>query len=259
MFRSNPLQNQRPELTDKFDRGEEKVRRLMSMGSTRSLRAGETLISEGEEHDFVYRLRKGWAGRARTLPDGRTQYILIFLPGDLFAVKSMFVRQHPDAIEALSDAVVEQVHQKELRKSFENDSEIALRCIWQVVEEERRLHSWVVGIGRGAVSERIAYLLLQFRFRLANCGAIERDALTFEVPMTQQQLADFLGISLVHLNKSLMKLREDGLISLRARTFTINDLASLGKVAHPLFDAFELSTQEFGGQRAATELQVVSR
>ena len=62
VFRSNPLQNQRPELTDNFDRGEEKVRRLMSMGSTRSLRAGETLISEGEEHDFVYRLRKGWAG-----------------------------------------------------------------------------------------------------------------------------------------------------------------------------------------------------
>ncbi|MDQ0391374.1 Crp/Fnr family transcriptional regulator [Labrys monachus] len=241
---------QRPELTAALVRGEEKICALIGR-SLRTLPAGEELVSAGEDHRFVYRLRRGWAGRVRFLPDGRAQFILLFLPGDIFAVKSMFVREHPDAIEALSDVVVEQIDHAALRAAYEKDSDIAMRCTWQVIDEERRLHNWVVSLGRGGVSERLAVLLLNMRGRLALAGAIGSSTWTFEIPMTQQQLADYLGLSLVHVNKNLMKLREAGMIAVRGREFTILDVDALARKAEPLLDSFEASRPEFVGQRYA--------
>src|ERR1700742_507858 len=87
----------RPEFLGPLLRGEEKIAALLK-GSTFKLRPGELLIEAGSEHRFVYRLLEGWACRSRLLADGRNQFILVFLPGDLFAVKSMFITHHPDAV-----------------------------------------------------------------------------------------------------------------------------------------------------------------
>jgi CRP/FNR family transcriptional regulator len=112
----------RPELGAPLKSGEARIKALMCK-SVRRFGANETLISANTEHDFVYRVREGWAGRVRTLEDGRSQYILIFLPGDIFAVKSMFVSRHPDAVVTLSDAVIEQINHRRLRDANESDPE----------------------------------------------------------------------------------------------------------------------------------------
>jgi len=90
----------RPEFLDALVRGEEKICALLK-GSAFALGADEILIEADAEHRFVYRLLEGWACRTRLLPDGRNQFILVFLPGDLFAVKSMFITRHTDAIMSL--------------------------------------------------------------------------------------------------------------------------------------------------------------
>src|SRR3984893_13354664 len=110
--------------------------------------------------------------------DGRNQFILIFLPGDLFAVKSMFVKRHPDSVQAISGIVAERAHYKPFDEEYVADSDIATRCIWEVMEEERRLHSWVVVLGQGSAEERLALLLMDFRGRLALSGSIAADSLT---------------------------------------------------------------------------------
>src|SRR3984893_2888170 len=124
--------------------------------------------------------------------DGRNQFILIFLPGDLFAVKSMFVKRHPDSVQAISGIVAERAHYKTFYEAYVKDSDIATRCIWQVMEEERRLHSWVTGLGQGSAEERLALLLVDFRGRLVLSGTIPKDSLTYPMPLTQSQLADHL-------------------------------------------------------------------
>src|ERR1700761_2417487 len=93
---------QRPEHVDALRRGDRKIDELLA-GSVMHIPAGKVFIPAGREHNFVYRLRSGWAGRSRSLKDARSQFILIFLPGDLFAVKSMFMSQHPDDVTAISD------------------------------------------------------------------------------------------------------------------------------------------------------------
>ena len=236
----------RPEIEDALSRGEDKVARLMARNS-RAVPAGTTLIKADAEHNHVYRLRKGWVARVRRLPDGRSQFILIFLPGDLFAVKSMYITHHTDGVEVLSDSVVEQVDARELRGMCERDPDVALRCSWQLVEEERRLHNWTVGLGRGNAEERIALLLTDFRGRLAASGTIPEDAQEYELPMTQEQLGDHLGLSTVHVNRVLKLLREGGVVTIRERTVRIGELTALVHLAYPLLDLHERTAPEFGG------------
>jgi CRP/FNR family transcriptional regulator len=86
----------RPEFLGALVRGEEKIAALVKESSV-TVPVGAILVEANTDHQFVYRLLKGWAGRTRLLPDGRNQFILIFLPGDLFAVKSMFLTRQTDA------------------------------------------------------------------------------------------------------------------------------------------------------------------
>lgn len=125
----------RPELDEPLKRGEAKILGLMSK-SVRRLGPNETLINANTEHDYVYRVREGWAGRIRRLDDGRAQFILISFPGPL-PVKSMFVTRHPDAVQTLSDAVLEQMITGACAMPT-----LAMRMspctIWQILEEERQ-------------------------------------------------------------------------------------------------------------------------
>jgi CRP-like cAMP-binding protein len=241
----------RPEFLTPLLRGEATIGALMKENRL-ALEAGRTLIEAGTEHPFVYRLISGWAGRARELADGRNQFILIFLPGDLFAVKSMFITRHTDAVQTLSNVVVERVHYQELYKAFAESPEVAARCTWQILEEERRLHSWVVGLGQGSAEERVALLLLDFRGRLALSGTAAADAQTYQMPMRQTQLADHLGITAVHVNRVLRSFRERNIVSVRDGKVTITDLEALSRCAAPLLDVYEKSTTQYVGHAAAS-------
>ncbi|MGX7704755.1 Crp/Fnr family transcriptional regulator [Methylobacterium sp. Gmos1] len=240
----------RPEILEALHRGEAVLDRLME-GSGRLYPAGRVLVEPDSPNTTIFRLRKGWVGRLRTLEDGRSQFILIFLPGDLFAVKSLFVTHSPDAVQALSEVLVEQVDHRTLRAAYERDSDLATRCMWQVIEEERRLHNWIVGLGRGSADERLAMLLVDFRGRLILSGVLPPDALAYDLPMTQEQIGDHLGISNVHVNRVLRAFREEGIVTMRGRRVTIGDLDALVRLAAPLLDLSERGRSEFVGTREA--------
>jgi CRP/FNR family transcriptional regulator, anaerobic regulatory protein len=236
----------RPELQERLYRGERTIIALMT-GTEREVSAGTLLIEANTSHDFVYRVVSGWVSRTRTLPDGRDQCILVFLPGDLFAVKSMFVTRHTDDVLVLSDAVLQKMHHKDLHRVYEQDSDVANRCIWQVLEEERRLHNWVVGLGLGTAEERLGALLMDFHGRLALAGEIDADDLTYLMPLTQAQIAEHLGVTPVHVNRVLKSFRENGVATVRDGRVRIMDRDKLLRVAYPLLDRYERTTPEYTG------------
>jgi CRP-like cAMP-binding protein len=237
----------RPELGEPLARGEARIKALLT-GRQLSVRANEVLIEANTEHRWVYRLVSGWTGRNRMLPDARDQCILVFLPGDLFAVKSMFVQRHSDDVVVLADSVVERIDYADLLDACNADPDISLRCTWQVLEEERRLHSWVTGLGVGSAEERLALLLTDFHGRLAVSGTIARDALSFGMPLTQVQLGQAVGITAVHVNRVLRSFREQGILTVRDGEVRIEDLPRLAKIAFPLLDAYERRTPEYVGE-----------
>jgi CRP/FNR family transcriptional regulator, anaerobic regulatory protein len=243
---------QRPELHESLLRGEQKIRARMS-GAEYEHKAAQILVKENSDHPFVYRMLTGWAARIRTLPDGREQCILIFLPGDLFAVKSMLVARHPDSIRVLCSSRMQRIDQRELHAAFLDDPDIANRCIWQVAEEERRLHNWVVGLGQGSAEERMAMLLVDFRGRLADSGAIDSNATSYRMPLTQVQLADHLGITAIHVNRVLRVFRESGLAQVRDGEVSILDLERLAAIARPLLDPYQRSSPHYVGELETVE------
>lgn len=241
----------RPELFDHLQRGEAALTRAMS-ANARTFRPGDTIILEGESHSYVYWLRTGWVARARNMPDERSQIIGVFLPGDFFGVKTVFLARQPDAVEALSAVTVEFLdHGQVLRLTRENP-DIGVRLWWQVCEDQRRVHNWVSALGRGSAEERIGAMLLDFRLRLHRAGLKGE---SFRLPMTQQQMADYLGLTVVHVNRVLRRLREGGMISVARGRMMIRDMRAVEQLARPIQDVFDRSAGPFDEENPNAEQQ----
>ena len=225
----------RPELVDDLKRGESALTRAMAPNA-RAFRPGDKIISEGEPHSYVYWLRTGWVARTRQMGDERNQIIAVFLPGDFFGVKTMFLVRQPDTMEALSGVTVEFLGHREVLQMARADPEISIRLWWQACEDQRRLHSRVTGLGRGNAEERIAAMLLDFRLRLRRAGLASD---SFRLPMTQQQIADYLGLTIVHVNRVIRRLREAGLISGSRGAMAIRDVHAVAQLARPLQDVYD--------------------
>lgn len=101
----------------------------------------------------------------------------------------------------------------------------------------------LVGVGRRSAYERVAHLLLEFLFRLRQAGLA--DECSYQLPMTQVLMADSLGLSVPHVNRTLRRLREDGLISLKRARLTCLDVAALSRLAG--FDGPNLAAQRIVG------------
>jgi CRP/FNR family transcriptional regulator len=234
----------RPELRDLLIRGEATLQQTMR--PARLCRQGEVLVSTGQESSTAYLLESGWVARTRTTEDSRRQIMMVFLPGDLMGIKSMLLERQTETIECLTDARVRTIDHKRLLELAAQDHAVSVRVMFQLAEDERRLHNWVTALGRGSADERIATLLLDLRGRLHQAGIANGDG--FYMPMTQQEIADHLGLTLVHVNRVLRRLRESGIVTVQHKAVKVDEMARLSQLAAPLQDIYERSTPEFGGQ-----------
>ena len=236
----------RPELRDLLIRGEATLQQAMGLPGLR--REGAKLVSTGVESSTVYLLESGWVARTRKTEDDRRQIMMVFLPGDLMGLKSMLLERQPDTIECLTDAHVRTIDHKRLLELVAHDHAVSVRVMFQLAEDERRLHNWVTALGRGHADERIATLLLDLRGRLHQAGMANGGG--FQLRMTQQEIADHLGLTLVHVNRVLRRLRESGIVTVQRGVVIIDEMARLSQLAAPMQDIYERETPEFGGQAA---------
>src|SRR3954466_14823402 len=158
----------RPELRDLLIRGEATLQH--AMGRPGLCREGTKRGSAGVESSRVCLLESGWVARTRKTEDDRRQIMMVFLPGDLMDLKSMLLERQPDTIECLTDARVRTIDHKRLLELVAHDHAVSIRVMFQLAEDERRLHNWVTALGRGHADERIATLLLDLRGRLHRAG-----------------------------------------------------------------------------------------
>ena len=170
---------------------------------------------------------------------------MVFLPGDLLGLKTMLIDRQPDSIQSLGRATVQELGYEPALELARTDPDVSLRFMWQLAEDERRLHNWVIALGRGSAIERIATLMLDFRGRLIQAGIGNGDQ--FHLPMTQEQIGDHLGLTLVHVNRTLRRLREDGILTVRSGLVQIHDVDALALYAAPMQDIFERESKDFGG------------
>jgi CRP-like cAMP-binding protein len=173
---------------------------------------GAEIIAAGQEQAELYTLYAGWAIRAKTLADGRRQILNIHLPGDLIGLQGAMFEAPSYSVEAVTEVQLCLLPRRKVWSLFENMPELSFDVTWLGAREESHVDENLTSAGRRSAAERIAALIIMLYKRLDALGMAVNGAMPF--PLTQQHVADLLGLSLVHTNKSLAKLRKLGMFDL---------------------------------------------
>ena len=189
------------------------------------VRPGGTIYLEGATSPHLFTLLSGWAFRYKSLPDGRRQILNYVLPGDFIGLQATLARALEHGIEALTDVRLCVFSRGRLDELFRHHPSLARGLTWLAAREERLLDDHLLAVGRRRSRERVAFLLWTLMRRARESGILERGALT--LPMTQQHLADTLGMSLVTFNKTLQRLRATRTFTLVDRRLEIHDEAAM--------------------------------
>ncbi|WP_421759109.1 Crp/Fnr family transcriptional regulator [Devosia sp.] len=166
--------------------------------------AGSMILSEGSHSAQLFTLLSGWAFRYKMLEDGRRQILNYLLPGDLVGLQGSVIGEMQHSVETLSPVVLCVFQRDSLPGLFRNHPGLAFDITWLASREERMLDENLLSVGRRSALERAAYLIAFIYQRANRLGfGTGRKML---IPITQQHVADTLGLSVVHTNKTLRKL-----------------------------------------------------
>lgn len=175
-------------------------------------------------------LLSGWAARYQIVRNGGRQITQLLLPGDSFDFDKHSGEDVSDQIVTLSDCEVVYVSHAEMDRAIWGSPAICRAMLNYGCMENAIFASWLVNIGRRDAYERMAHLICELHYRLAIDDADTADR-EFLFPLTQEDLADVLGLTPVHINRKLQMLRQNKLISLRSKPLTILNLPALKKIA----------------------------
>ena len=212
------------------DLREEDVQGLSALcRNERTIGAKKHILSQGDRPEHVHVILEGWAARYRTLSDGSRQIVAFLIPGD-FCDLHYGVLGHADhGIAALTRCRVAYVPSADLDAVISAHSKLTKALQWAALVDEATLREWIVNLGRRDAFERIAHLLGELHARMKMVGLVRDDQMPF--PITQNELADATGLTAVHVNRTLQRLREEKLIKLANRNLTILDLGALQTAA----------------------------
>ena len=197
-----------------------------------SIRLGpdQTVIHEGQTDAPLYTLTQGWAFRYKTLRDGRRQILSFLLPGDFIGVQQKMGDAAAHGVDTLTDAVFCVFQRDSLWELHRRSPSMGFNITWLTAHEESLVDDTLLSVGRRSAEERIATLLILLFKRAAALQAdLGADGVAF--PLTQQHIADGLGLSLVHTNKTLRKLEKRGLHQISNGRLHMRDVRALARVA----------------------------
>jgi CRP-like cAMP-binding protein len=196
--------------------------------------AGSSIISEQNPNGKLFTLYAGWAFRYKTLSDGRRQILNFLLPGDFIGLQQEFADGATHGVEALTDTALCVFPRDGLWDLFRQYPSLGYDVTWLSAREEGMVDDNLLTNGRRTAMERVAMLLIHLYRRVEHLGLATENSIEF--PITQQHIADALGLSLVHTNKTLRRLTLLGLHELRdGRLRLLNP-----KALHRLADYYDL-------------------
>lgn len=199
------------------------------MTDLRSLSSHETYISAGQRLTSSTLLIDGIMCRYKDLPDGQRQITGLHVSGDFLDLHSFTLKTLDHNIMALTPCRILHAPHDRLRNMTETHPHLT-RVYWFLTNLDAAIHrEWVLSLGRRNAIQRLAHLICELRTRLGLVGM--GDDTGFDLALTQIDLADCTGLTPVHVNRTLRKLRERGLMDFRGRRVTILDMDGLRSVA----------------------------
>ncbi len=195
----------------------------------RSAEANEILINEGSMPSRVLLIDNGWAIRYKTLADGRRQILDFLLPGDMVGMFAILFDQTEYGVQALTPLTVRSIDAKHVIAELNRSQQFAITLNWLAGSVEQRMDEHLMRVGRRSAEERMAHLFVELHRRLKRSGL--QDTAARRLPITQKTIADHLGMSHVHANRTFRSLVRQGTVSLSDGEILLLDPCELVRLA----------------------------
>jgi CRP-like cAMP-binding protein len=193
--------------------------------STRRLAIGQYVVREGDVATHSCLVVQGFAMRHKIVGDGGRQIINIHMAGDMVDLQNSLLKVADHNVQTLTPAVVALIPRKAIIDlAFERPA--IGKALWiETLVEGSISREWIANVGRRDALTRVAHLLCEFAMRLEAVGLGEQ--CNYELPMTQEQIGDTVGLTPVHVNRTLKNLDAQGLTTRSKRSVVINDWKKL--------------------------------
>ena len=189
----------------------------------------QDVIRQGDTPRAVHLVLDGYGCRHRLLGDGRRQITAILVPGDLCDLEAVMRGRADHGVATLTPCVIGEISAEHV-DDMDGLDPVLRRILWrQLLRDEAIAREWMVVLGRRTAKERLAHLLCELRHRMQAVGLGRDDS--FGLDVTQADLADVLGLSVVHVNRTLQDLRQSGVIEFGRKLLRIVDPAALADMA----------------------------
>jgi CRP-like cAMP-binding protein len=194
----------------------------------RTFRAHQYIVREREKPRECCVLLKGFAIRHKTTGNGDRQIFSVHMPGDFVDLHNSLLRTADHSIEALTPVVGAFIPIEAVTKLAFSRPVVGQAMWYETLVASSIFREWTLNVGRRDALTRTAHMMCEFAVRMEAAGLGHRSG--FELPMTQAELADALGLTAIHLNRRLKVLREEGLITYDKRAVCILDFPRLAQV-----------------------------
>ncbi|MBX7497034.1 Crp/Fnr family transcriptional regulator [Qipengyuania sp. 6B39] len=195
-----------------------------------ALESGDVLIDQGEQSHRLYTVIEGVLIRYRTLDDGRRQIVSFMFPGDLAGLQGAFDEPASHSVEALTEARLCRFKRHDFVELIATHPRLGYDMTWLAAKEETALEEHIVALGQRSARERVAYLAVWLLDRALATGIAARDNV-LHLSIKQSQVADMLGLSLVHTNRTMRQLEREGLVVWKSREICVPDMDAACEVA----------------------------
>ena len=171
---------------------------------------GATILLEEAASPHLYTILEGWAFRHKAIEDGRRQVLNFALPGDLVGLQLAIMNEMQHTVTALTRTRLCVFQRDKVWSVFTDHAALGFAMTWSAAREEQLLDGHLLSVGQRKALERVAYLILHLYERAEGVGYAGADVL--QAPFTRSHLADALGITTVHLSRTLRRLRDRQLV-----------------------------------------------
>jgi CRP-like cAMP-binding protein len=198
-------------------------------GETETVEADTDLVREGERVDWVSVVLDGMLCRYHVLENGRRQISAFLVPGDMCDLHGFLLKEMDHSVGALAPSRIARIPRSVMMEVTDRHPTLARAFWWSTLVDEAVLRQWIVNVGRRTAFERTAHLVWELFLRMDVVGRTADFSCRF--PLTQQELADTLGMSIVHINRTLQRLRGEGALSIGNGFLTVRDADRLQAIA----------------------------
>jgi CRP-like cAMP-binding protein len=188
-------------------------------------RRGEEMIAEGEPYQSLFVITEGFAFRYRDLSGERRHVLNIMVPGDIAGGPGCHFENALYSVKTLTDLRALSIPLIHVMNLVRSHPQLTMKLFWGFACESAIYMEHLTDIGRRNARERVGHFLLELLTRLQAVSLADQQS--FSLPLTQELLADVLGLSIPYLNLVLRKLREDDLVSINDRTVIIKNVEAL--------------------------------